>query len=278
MTEVAGDMQAEAFWRAWERNLGPDALISYRYLGCHSVALDRHHAEGRLRLRQDLRGRAGPLVGPLGIALLDTAGINVDAIATAAPTRIDIDVLEGAGDVEEVRIIGSILREGRTQMFTDGRFEDGAQPGRVLAYGTTCWAVSAPAPPGYRYVNPGPGVPEGDSMPPLAEVFDARPRPAGGFEIPGLSVRIGSTALHQGPIQIVLEAAAAEIAVDRAGADELRLERSGITIVKRGTRGPFVATAELMVETEEVVAVRASLRDEGEDHLVASAFTRWRRL
>lgn len=270
--------QVDAFWKAWEQSLGPEGLISYRYLGCNSVAIDRHQAEGRMRLRRDLRGPGGPLVGPLGIALLDTAGINVDAIATAAPTQIDIDVLEDATDVEEVRIVGRIIREGRSQMFTDGRIEDASRPGRTIAYGTTSWAVVAPVPPGYRYVEPGPGIPETDALPPLPKVFDAETRPGGGYAIGGLSERIGARMLHQGPIQILLEAAATEVVRTQAGTDQVRLEHSGVTIVQRGTVGPFVTSAELMTNAGGVIAALASLHDEGRGHQVAKAFTRWRRL
>src|SRR5262249_37668889 len=158
---------------------------------------DGHHAEGHMRIRRDMRGSGGLLVAPLGIALLDTAGINVDAIATVAPTRIDLDVLDDAADVDEVRIIGRIVREGRSQMFTDARIEDAVRPGRVIAYGATSWAVAAPVPPGYRYVPPGPGVPEFDAMPPLTTVFEGEALPGGGFSIPGLSPRIGARMLHQ---------------------------------------------------------------------------------
>ena len=229
-------------------------------------------------LRRDMRGPGGPLVGPLGIALLDTAGINVDAIATAVPTQIDIDILEDATDVEEVRLIGRVIREGRTQMFTDGRVEDASRPERTIAYGTTSWAIMAPSPPGYRYVHPGPGVPETDDLPPLPEVFEAETKPGGGYAIKGLSTRIGAQTLHQGPIQVLLEAAAAEVVCAQAGTDRVRLEHSGVTIVQRGTIGPFVSSAQLMTDTGGVIAVLASLHDEGRGHQVAAAFTRWRRL
>jgi acyl-coenzyme A thioesterase PaaI-like protein len=274
----SGPGQDGGFWKAWEQSLGPEGLISYRYLGCNSVALDRHHAEGRMRIRHDMRGTGGLLVAPLGIALLDTAGINVDAIATVAPTRIDLDILEAAFDVEEVRIAGQIVREGRSQMFTDARIEDARQPGRVIAYGATSWAVVAPVPPGYRYVSPGPGAPESDRMPPLATVFGGESVPAGGFSLAGLSPRIGARMLHQGPIQVLLEAAAGEVARAEAGSDRIRIEHSGVTIVQRGTVGPFVTSAGVVSSSAGVIAVAASLRDEVRGHDVATAFTRWSRI
>ena len=111
-------------WSEWRRALGEGGLVSYRYLGCSSTARSRHTAEGGMRLRRDLRTAGGLLAAPLGIALLDTAGINVDALGRCAPTQIDVTVFEPAHDVDEVRIFGQIVREGRSQMFTQGRFED----------------------------------------------------------------------------------------------------------------------------------------------------------
>jgi len=94
---------APAFWQEWESNLGPEGQISYRYLGCSSEAVSRHQAVGRMRIRSDLRVPGGPLLAPLGIAMLDTAGINVDAITRVAPTRIDLTVFPGADDADDMR-------------------------------------------------------------------------------------------------------------------------------------------------------------------------------
>lgn len=276
MTGTGADERAAAHWRAWEEGLGPEGLVSYRYLGCRSVAHGRHQAEGRMRLRRDMRAPAGLLAAPLGIALLDTAGINVDALAVVAPTRIDLDILEPADDVEEVRIIGRVLREGRTQMFTEGRIEDAARPGRLVAYGATSWAVVGQVPPGYRYQDPGPGVAEEEVMPPLAEAYGATRLEPGHYRIPGLSARLGRASLHQGPIQVVLEAAAGEAAGAAAGGDRLALERMGTTIAAAGRTGPFTATAEVLGVTAGSVMVRAELRDEGAGRVVAAAVGRWR--
>ena len=58
----------------WASSL--DALVSYRYVGCRSVATDDDHAVGGFALRSDLRLGAGVLGAPVAIAVLDTAGIN----------------------------------------------------------------------------------------------------------------------------------------------------------------------------------------------------------
>jgi acyl-coenzyme A thioesterase PaaI-like protein len=266
-------------WAAWKRSLGEGGLISYRYVGCSSSARSRHTAEGGMRLRNDLRTAGGLLVAPLGIALLDTAGINVDPIGRCAPTQVDVTVLEPAHDVAAVRIFGEVVREGRSQMFTQGRFEDAACPGRVIGFGTTSWAVLAPTPPGFVYVDPGPGVPDAPDLPPFVEAFGVTRRGTdGGYELAGLSPQVGVDALHQGPIQAMLEAAALDIARAAAGTDGIYAEHTGTTIVQRGKTGPFVATASVLAAHGPTVACRAELRDHGEDErLVATGFSLYRR-
>ena len=185
-------MDVEEHWQAWRTSLGDDGLISYRYLGMLVDRADAQYtAEGQMRVRHDLRTAGGLLAAPLGIALLDTAGINVDAIGQSAPTQIDVTVFDAALDVDVVRLFGEIVREGRTQMFTRARIEDAARPGRVIGFGTTSWAVMAPTPPGYVYVDPGPGVP--DAPGPSAARRRVRRRPtrngrrlcAGGLVVAG---------------------------------------------------------------------------------------------
>jgi acyl-coenzyme A thioesterase PaaI-like protein len=272
-------VDVDEHWRTWQAALGEGGLISYRYLGCSSVALTRDTAEGGMRVRSDLRTAGGLLAAPLGIALLDTAGINVDAIAQCAPTQIDVTVFGPAGDVEAVRIFGEIVREGRSQMFTRSRYEDAARPGRVIGFGTTSWAVAQPTPPGFVYVDPGPGVSEAPDLPPLVEAFDAVPRADNdGYELAGLSARVGGASLHQGPIQVMLEAAALDAARDTAGTDAIYAEHTGTTIVQRGKTGPFVATASVLSNDDGVVSCLAELRDEGEGgRVVATGFSLYRR-
>jgi acyl-coenzyme A thioesterase PaaI-like protein len=270
--------EVDEHWEAWKRSLGEGGLVSYRHVGCSSRALSRHTAVGGMRVRRDLRTAGGLLAAPLGIALLDTAGINVDPIGRCAPTQIDVTVFEAAHDVDAIRIHGRVVREGRTQMFTEGRIEDAAQPGRVIGFGTTSWAVQAPTPPGFVYVDPGPGAPDSPDLPPFVTAFGVRPVDGGGYELAGLSPQVGADGLHQGPIQAMLEAAALDVARDAAGTDVIRAEHTAATIVQRGKVGPFVATATTISDRAGVVACRAELRDHGaESRLVAIGFSLYRR-
>jgi acyl-coenzyme A thioesterase PaaI-like protein len=231
-----------------------------------------------MKLRTDLRTAGGLLAAPLGIALLDTAGINVDAIGRCAPTQIDVTVFDPAVDVAEVRTFGEIIREGRTQMFTQGRFEDATRPGRVIGFGTTSWAVMAPTPPGFAYVDPGPGIPDAPDLPAFVEAFGVTPHALGGYELAGLSPQVGADSLHQGPIQAMLEAAALDAARETARTDVIYAEHTGTTIVRRGKTGPFVATASVLAAGNQTVACRAELRDHGEGgRVVATGFSLYRR-
>jgi acyl-coenzyme A thioesterase PaaI-like protein len=254
-----------------------DDLVSYRYVGCSSVRKDRTHAEGRMRIRRDLRTRAGLRGAPLAIAALDTAGINVDPFHQLALTRIDVHVIDDGAGVEAVRVVGTVLREARTQVFTEATIEDDADAGRVVGLATADWAILAPTPDGFVYTDPGPGVPDTPDLPPLTDAYDAHPNVGGGFVIPGLSPRVGADTLHHGPILVALEAAALEAAAHHAGTDELRVEHLSTRFVKAGRAGPFVARAEVAATRDDTLACRAELRDEGADgQIVAVALLRAR--
>src|SRR5579859_6211215 len=159
--------ELDRFWQEFEAVMGgPEGLMTYRYLGTHAEALDRHHARGRMRLRSDLRTSFGLRAAPLLILVADVVGILDDAIAVPAPTQFDLEVLDDGAGVDEVYCIGEVFHEGRTQLFSRARCVDAADHQRVLAL---CWdagVVVAPAPEGYRYVDPGPGVPDSPSLPP----------------------------------------------------------------------------------------------------------------
>jgi acyl-coenzyme A thioesterase PaaI-like protein len=179
-------------------------------------------------------------------------------------------VLDPARDVEALAITGRVVRAGRTQMVTEARFADRASRARVVAYGTATWAVVAPCPPGYRYVDPTAATVPGGTAPPIVDAFDATPRSGGGFELAGLSARVGASSLHQGPIQVMLEAAAYERACEAAGSQALDPLHANVSIVQRGIRGPFVASAEVVARSRGSVACRAELRDDGADGRVVA--------
>lgn len=275
MPSTSRSRSADKVYGVWTEAM--DDLVSYRYLGCSSVLRDRTHAEGHMRIRRDLRTGAGLRGAPLAIAALDTAGISVDGIYLLALTRIDVHLFDNGTDVEEVRVVGTVLREARTQVFTEATIEDHADTNRVIGFATADWAVLAPTPDGFVYTDPGPGVPDTPELPPLTAAYDAHPNADGGFAIAGLSPRVGTDTLHHGPILVTLEAAALEVAAEHAGTDALRIEHFATRLVKAGRAGPFVAHAEVTAMRDDTIACRAELRDEGADgQVVAVALLRAR--
>ena len=263
-TSVSEAAAAEDRWRTRVAT-----LMSYRYLGTYSEARGRHDAEGWLTIRNDLRGPAGLLAAPLGIAMLDTAGINVDPLGIVSPTRIDIEVLEPGTDVARVHVAGRVVREGRSQFFTEARITDDADRARLVAVGGTHWAVAGPN-PGFAYVDNRPGVAASPDLPPLFEAYGARRRDDGSLEIPELLPELGAAGLHQGPFQVVPEAAATIAASAAAGTDRLWIQHQGTSILQRGVGAPFVTSAEVLRITPDTVHVRVELRAEGADDRVCS--------
>jgi hypothetical protein len=236
-------------------------LVTYRYVGCRSVAHDGEHAEGLTTLRSHLRNPGSVSAAALAIAMLDTAGINVDPVHLLGLTQVDLQLHEPALDVARLHTIGRVIRRARTQVFTECRFEDADRPGRVLGLGAASWAVLHPTPEGFTYTDPGFGFPEGPGTPSMPDAFGLRPRPGGGFVLPALSPRVGAEVLHHGPMLVGAEQSALEAAATAAGTDGLALRSWAMRIVRAGRRAPFTVSAEVVAVTPEVVACRAVLVD-----------------
>ncbi len=264
--------ELDRFWDEFAAVMGgPDGLMTYRYLGTHAEAVDRHHATGHMKLRRDMRDPHGLQASPLMILIADVVGILDDAIAVPAPTQMAIELLDDGEGVDEVYCEGRIIHEGRSQLFSTATVYDAADRGRVVAVARDAGAVVAPAPEGYTYVDPGPGVPDSPDLPPLWQAFGAVETPGGGMEIPQLTSRIGSTSasLHHGATHIVLEAASMNAAVEGAGDDRLRLAHWHVSFTARGKEGPFVASSAVVSAGAHRIAVESELREGG--RLVASA-------
>jgi hypothetical protein len=267
-------IDSDALWEALRE------IVSYRYIGCRSVLLDRERAEGRMRIRHDMRTPVAPLTAPLAIAALDAAGNSMDRYYKIAITHVVVDVFDPAPDVEWITLHSTVIREARTQLFTDARVVAADDPQRVIGNVTLDWAILAPTPPGFRYLDPGEGVPDTPDLPPLWEAYSGRRRPGGGFVIDGMNPSIGTKmsrepVLHHGPILVLTETAALEAAAEVAGTERLVVEQASTRVIAAGRRGPFVVTSDA-VETKDAVVCRAVLRDEGGARDVAIAHFRIR--
>ena len=93
-------------------------------------------------------------------------------------------------------------------------------------------------------------------------MFDAARLPDGGYRIESLSDRVGTSSLHQGPIQVLVEAAALAAATAGGGL-AVRARQTGISIVRAGRIGPFTAHATVLAQTPDLVACHVELVDEG---------------
>jgi hypothetical protein len=258
----------EEFWERFKAVMGgPDGLMTYRYLGTRAELDVTDGAAGGMVIRRDMRNPAGGLLAaPLSIALADAGGVTGDATGVPAPVSGSVHIIDAGHDVRAVRVKGWGLHSGRTLGFSHAEVVDADRPERVLALtrGMGVRVGKAPA-TGYEYVDPGPGVPDSPELPPLHEAFGASRHPEGGWQLPELTQQIGSTSgsLHHGPIQIVLEAAAFELAADAGGTDQLQIEDWSVMYLQRGKLGPFVTSGEVVTGALGRIACRMMLRDEG---------------
>jgi len=267
---------AAEFWERFEKVMGgPDGLMTYRYLGTRAD-LATGGREGTMRIRRDMRNPAGGLMAaPLSIALADVGGVHGDAVGVPAPVMTSVHMLDSGTDVGAIRVRsegrghqGRTLSFGSTAVVLDADNLD-----RVLAVTQGMSVQLAAAPEGYRYVDPGEGVPDSPELPPLYEAFGGR-KTDEGFELPELSQRIGSTSgsLHHGPIQIILEAAATELVSRVAGTDHLQMADWTVMYTARGKVGPFLTTGTVDVGELGRYSARMQLLDSGADgRLVATA-------
>jgi acyl-coenzyme A thioesterase PaaI-like protein len=269
----------DQFWDTFAEVMGgPDGLMTYRYLGTHADGVDRHHATGYMTIRRDMRDPHGLQASPLLILVADVVGILDDAIAVPAPTQMAIELLDDGVGVEKVWCEGQIIHEGRTQLYSTATIVDFNDRDRVLGVARDAGAVVAPAPEGYHYVDPGPGVPDSPDLPPMWQAFGATRRADGAFEIPELTSRIGSTSasLHHGATHILLEAASMQAAVEAAGTDDIRLVHWHMTFIARGKSGPFVTSARPLAVNDDTVTIETECFDG--QRRIASATAVYRRV
>jgi acyl-coenzyme A thioesterase PaaI-like protein len=248
-------------------------LISYRYVGCQSVMLDRDHAEGRTAIRAHLRTPGSVSGSALAISMMDTAGINVDPVYLLGLTQVDIQLYEPALDIARVRTVGRVIRWARTQVFTECRFEDDTDPGRIIGIGAANWSVMGPTPAGFVYTDPGAGLPEEPDTPPMTEAFGLEAHPGGRLVLPALSPRVGTEVLHHGPMLVGAEQSALAAAAAVAGTDSLPLRSWSMRIVRAGRRAPFTVTADVLASSPDVVACRAEMVDGDGEPIAVSHLT-----
>ncbi len=244
------------------------AFVVYSHIGVSSRSAGEGAASGGLALRDDLRSPAGLLAAPLIVMVLDSVASATLSIASAVPTRVDVEVFDEAADVSALRVDGRVRRSGRSQIFYDCRIVDADDPRRLVAYGSVTMAVTGPPVAQYAgHTRDGAG-PQLDGRP-LTEVFDGRAIEDGRYEIAPLTSRTGFGRLHAEAITVMAEAAATDLLRAKLGPPEVRTERLEAHLLG-GRRGPFPVTAEVLAVDGDRATCRIEIIDNGADSRLVS--------
>jgi hypothetical protein len=259
----------EEYWDRLREMMGPDGLITYWYLGrAFNQAVDPE----TVRLRRDMRNSTGGIMAaPLAIAAPETGGWR-DREVIPAPVTYGLHILDDARDVVEIRVSRSTVRRGAKMGFSRSLITDAADSSRVIAITTGVGVTLGDAPQSFRPVDVPPQMPDTADLPALHVVFGAR-RSSDGWRLPALTSRHASTSasLHLGPIHVVFEAAATELAAELAQTDAVEVRDWDVHFVSPGRTGPFHVHADGWAGPEGRVMVRFTLVDEGRDGVVVAA-------
>jgi hypothetical protein len=205
------------------------------------------------------------------IAAPETGGWR-DRDAIPAPITYGLHILDNARDVAEIRVSRSTVRRGTKMGFSRSLITDAADSSRIIAVTTGVGVTLGDAPASFRPVDVPPQMPDTADLPPLRVVFGAR-RAADGWRLPALTSRHASTSasLHLGPIHVVFEAAAMELAAELAQTDAVEIRGWDVHFVSPGRTGPFHVRTDGWAGPDRRVVVRFTLVDEGRGGVVISA-------
>jgi hypothetical protein len=271
------DNSADTYWSDFDRKWS--GLLSYRYLGRQNKVLDAG-VEGTadsdfqvMTLRRDMRNPHGGLMAaPLCIAAPEAGGMQDDHYIPN-PLAASLQILDPGADVRAIHTHSETIRLGRTTGFSRTRIVDADDESRVLALSEGL-AISLGTPPeGFTPVEVPPlEIADSPDLPPLHEVFGARRRGDGTWFLAALGDDLASPdgALHLGPIHIVLETAATELAAGLIARERLQIDSWHVMFEARGKVGPFPARGEVFPAPGGRVGVRVDLHDEGNGHRVVA--------
>jgi hypothetical protein len=279
---VVDDIRAvapEEHWKQFENAW--TTLLSYRYLGKRSPDLAADVPCETMPLRRDMRNSSGGIMAaPLCVASPEPYWLDTECIP--APVLMSYEILDSARDVRQVEVIRDVIHLGRTMGFSRSRIVDASDRARLIAISCGVGVSLGEVPEGYQKVdNPPVMVEDDDSLPSLPIAFGASRGDDGMWRLPKLRAELSSphAALHLGPINIVLEAAAMECATTRTGTDALQVESWTVMMVRPGVVGPFRATADAIGGQSERIPMQLTLRDEGrEDRVISTAMAVFRRV
>jgi len=251
----------EQYWARLRSMMGTEGLMTYWYLG---RAFNQIDDPDTMRLRRDMRNESGGIMAaPLAIAAPETGGWR-DRDVVPVPIAYGLHIVDSAKDVSEIRVTRLTVRQGKKMGFSRSEIVDAADPQRVIAITTGIGMTLGNAPPSFSPVDMPPDTPDTEDLPALHVVFGAS-RDPDGWRLPLLDLKHASTSasLHLGPIHIVFEAAATELAAIALGTEAVQVEDWDVHFMAPGRLGPFLVQAEAMNGCGERVLVRLTLIDEG---------------
>ncbi|MEY2398537.1 MAG: hypothetical protein QOJ00_1711 [Actinomycetota bacterium] len=246
----------ENFQQSWT------GLLTYRYLGKRTPVIDAGVERETMVLRRDMRNvNGGIMASPLCIAAPEPYWLD-DAVVPA-PVMMAYEIVDAARDVREVEVLREVTHIGKTMGFSRARVVDAADHRRVIALSSGAGMSLGVAPGGFEPVdNPPIDIADDASLPSLAVAFGSVRGDDGLWRLPALTPALAAPhgALHLGPINIVMEAAAVDVVEPGA-----QVQSWTVTMLRPGTVGPFRAEA-TRAEGVRRTAVEASLYDEGRDN------------
>jgi len=263
MPEDIRDVPADQYWQHFETVW--TGLLSYRYLGRRHGGIDRWDGRQTMGLRHDMRNRAGGIMAaPLCIASPESGGM-ADDLYVPNPVIASMQVVDDARDVREIEMRSETVHLGR-QMGFSRTVIVAEHPGHAIALSEGMGVSLGSTPEGFEPVdNPPIDVVDSPDLPPLHAVFGCWRRDDGSWQLGELSGDLASpdAALHLGPIHVLLEAAATDLAAEAAGTDLLQVEDWHVQFVARGKVGPFRTAGRAVVGNLGRVGVQLTLHDEG---------------
>ncbi len=263
--DVTSDRHWEAFEELWT------GLMSYRYLNKTTPSLDTGFANDELEsmpLRHDMRNaHGGIMAAPLAIGCPEPSW-NDDQVVPA-PVVSFTQILDDARGVERIEVLREVINFGRTMGFTRSKVVDAADHSRVISTSAGMGVSLGDVPDGYEAVD-NPLIPVEDSpdMPRLHEVFGVVKGDDGWYRLPELTKETSAphAALHLGPIHIVFDTTAHELAEQAAGTERIQVESWYVMFVKPGLIGPFRCEGEAITGRSGRISVNLTLFDEGRDN------------
>ena len=199
-----------------------------------------------------------------------------------APVVMTYDIIDPAIDVKRLLVQREVISFGRQMGFSRSRIVDADNPKRIIAISTGSGVSLGDVPPGFEPVdNPINNAADSPDLPPLRDVFGIVSKGENRLEIEKVTPMIASphTALHQGPINIALEAAAMDELERVTGTAAYQVQNYTVLLVKPGYVGPFVTSAVVVTPDGPVYGVEATMIDEGAgNRIIATASATFRRI